>query len=105
MKNSEYNRARFYIINHHPYAGPKRALIHRGDRPLIAWAYHDNVRAATESLSGTVGMPAEVKGLRLAALFLRSTATRAVLCRDDPAMIYLNATSTDHGLQIEQDYL
>jgi hypothetical protein len=98
------NRAGFYILNHHPWAGLNRARVHRGENPLRTQAYHDNVRASKDSLEGTVGMPPEVKLLRLAALLRRTAATRTVLCADQPNMEYLNVVPAPRGLQVEQDY-
>lgn len=97
------NRAGFYILNHHPYAGLDRARIHRGENPLLVQAYHDNVRASKDSLEGTLGMPAEVKLLRLAALLRRTAATRTVL--STPDMEYLDVVPGPHGLQVQQDYI
>lgn len=97
------NRAGFYILNHHPYTGLDRSLVHRGDNPLTVHAYHDSVRATNDSLLGTVGMSAERKGLRLAALFSRIAATQTVLCQNDPSMIYLDVVPTVHGIQVERE--
>ncbi|HJQ08696.1 MAG TPA: hypothetical protein VJ836_04430 [Candidatus Saccharimonadales bacterium] len=99
------NRAGFYILNHHPYVGLNRYRVHRGESPLTVQAYHDSVRASMESLAGTIGMPAEVKGLRLAALLSRTAATRTVLCRDNPTMQYLHVSPTLHGLQVEKEHI
>lgn len=98
------NRAGFYILNHHPWAGLDRARVHRGENPLRVQAYHDSVRASQGSLEGTVGMPVEVKLLRLAALLRRTAATRTVLCQDLPNMEYLNVVPAPRGLRVEQEF-
>ncbi|MEK7152537.1 MAG: hypothetical protein AAB834_01195 [Patescibacteria group bacterium] len=99
------NTAGSYILNHHPYVGLDRSVVHRGENPLTVQAYHDNVRASMESLMGTVGMPADVKALRLAALLMRTAATRTVLCTGSPRMQYLHVVPTSRGLQVEQEYI
>jgi hypothetical protein len=99
------NTALFYILNHHPFVGLDRSLVHRGDRPLVATAYHDSVRATIESLQGTVGMPRRIKDLRLAALLSRVAATRTVLCADTPRMQYLHVVPTHRGIQVEQEHI
>ncbi len=98
------NRAGFYILNHHPRIGLKRKDVHRGDKPLVVQAYHDNVYASVHNLSDMRGMSPEVRDLRLAALLLRSAATRTVVCAGNKDMKLLHVVPTAHGTQIEEGY-
>lgn len=92
------NRAGFYIVNMHPYVGLDRNLVHRGnDRPLTVQAYHDSPRAMVDALAGTLGMPRSVKEARLAALLLRTAATRTVICRGSEEMKMLNVVPKQQG--------
>jgi hypothetical protein len=96
------NRAGFYIMNFHPYVGLDRQRVHRGEHPLTVHAYHDSPRAMVDALAGTLGMPRDVKDARLAALLLRTAATRTVLCQGGTAMKFLNVVPTRSGLQVQE---
>ncbi len=97
------NQAGFYILNHHPRIGLKRQEVHRGEQKLQIHAYHDNVYASVHNLSDMRGMSREVKELRLAALLLRSAATRTVVCTGKEIK-FLHVVPTAHGTQVEESY-
>lgn len=99
------NKAAFYLLNHHPYVGLNRDLIHRGDSPLVATAYHDSLRASFDSLAGTIGMSKDVRALRLTALLMRAAATRTVLTRDSQQMRFISIVPGEHGLQFEHEHV
>lgn len=96
------NKAGIYIFNHHPFVGLNRHKVHRGDNPLAVQAYHDSTRASISNLEGIVEMPKDLKGLRLAALLLRSVATSAVLIGDKPDVKILQVVPTAEGTQVEE---
>lgn len=94
------NRARLYIINHHPHLGLDRHKAHR-ERQIVVQGYHDSLRAAVDDLNNTYNLTLEARGLRLAALFLRSAATRTVLGTLHDDTEYYSLIPTDRGPQIQ----
>jgi hypothetical protein len=96
------NQAGVYIWNHHPYVGLDRNKVHRGKTPLVAHAYHDNVRATIVSVRSTPNMPTPLRDLRIAAVILRSAVTPAVVVGNDARARLLHVKQGRDGLLVEE---
>lgn len=68
----------FYIVNHYPTLGLDRQAKHN-TAALRAQAYHDNLGARLGDVHNTHALPVDVRSHRMAALMLRSAATRTII--------------------------
>lgn len=98
------NSAGFYILNHHPHVGLIRQAVHRGDNTLTVQAYHDSIYASVNNVGNMRGMTREIRDLRLAALLMRSAATRTVICAGNENMTFLHVVPTPDGTQVHEDF-
>lgn len=90
--------AHIYVTNHHPHLGLDREKKHRQEG-LTILGYHDSLRAVVDDLSHTYGLSPEARGLRLAAIFTRSAATRTALLGLGVRECY-EVTPGQHGPQV-----
>lgn len=70
----------FYIVNNFPHLGLNRHRKHEEQRMGIH-AYHDNVGARLDNVNNLHALSRPMRALRMAALLLRSAATRTVIDR------------------------
>lgn len=70
----------FYLVNNFPHLGLNRHHKHE-ERRLNIQAYHDNVGARLDNVHNLHALPHDVRAWRMAALLLRSAATRTVIDR------------------------
>lgn len=94
------NRARIYVVNHHPNAGLNRHKKHR-ESGLTVQGYHDSLGATISDRMGS-RVPASQRELQLSAHILRAAAVRTVIGTAHDDTHYLEVQMTSNGPSISE---
>lgn len=94
------NRARIYVVNHHPNVGLDRHKKHRIHKPPVQ-AYHESLGATVANLKAMHSDP-ELLKYRLAAHLLRAAAVRTVIGTANEDTRYLEAEIGEGGIKVEE---
>lgn len=94
------NRARIYMVNHHPNVGLDRQKKHRGENPLKVQGYHDSLGATVDELRrfGLSRRSHEQRKYVLGAHVLKAAAVRSVI--GDAGTYYYEGYRTARGLRV-----
>lgn len=96
------NRARFWVDNHTPHLGLNRQKKHR-EAELVVQGYHNSLAATKLDIQASpVANSGIERRYKMAALFLRSAATRTILgnLHNDTVYLDVRQSSSPSGLEV-----